>query len=93
MGTKEKMPIQFGISWDADFEDNRWSFLMPNEYAVCAGEFAIMDKETLGDIKEALIAAQRNFEQNKTGGFNGDGKAHESGSPYLKIAEILLNLK
>lgn len=38
------MKTQFGVSMDADFNENTWTFEMPVPFSVCAGEFAIVPK-------------------------------------------------
>ena len=46
--------IQFGTSAEADFENNTWTFLMPPNYKVWAGEFAIVDKPILTEMVELI---------------------------------------
>ena len=44
MSQKKEVATQFGTAYGADFEENTWTFLMPNDFKVWAGEFAIVDK-------------------------------------------------
>lgn len=46
------MKTQVGVSLDADFTENTWTFEMPVPFSVCAGEFAIVPKSEY----DALIA-------------------------------------
>lgn len=67
---------QFGIAATADFEENTWTFEMPDKYEVCAGTFAIVDKpiydEMLSALKDSLqmLEQTQNYrkENNITGG-------------------------
>jgi hypothetical protein len=45
---------QFGISATADFEENTWTFEMPDNYSVWAGNFAIVDKQVYDKMLDAL---------------------------------------
>lgn len=51
---KNTIHTQFGISATADFEENTWTFVMPNKYAVCAGEFALVDKELYDALMKSI---------------------------------------
>lgn len=51
---KNTIHTQFAVSMTADFEENTWTFLMPNKYAVCAGEFALVDKELYADLMKNI---------------------------------------
>jgi len=39
------LKAQFGTALTADFEESTWTFEMPEDYEVSAGEFAIVPKE------------------------------------------------
>ena len=41
---KPKAGVQFGIAATADFLENTWTFEMPENFSVSAGEFAIVPK-------------------------------------------------
>lgn len=49
---RPKPEVQFGISSEADFEQNAWTFLFPNDYAVWAGEFAILEADKYRQLAE-----------------------------------------
>ena len=50
----EKVSTQIGTALTADFEENTWTFLMPENYKVWAGEFAIVDKPIYDELLKAL---------------------------------------
>ena len=52
MELKKTIPTQFGISATADFEENTWTFEMPETYSVVAGEFAIVDKNLYDQLMQ-----------------------------------------
>lgn len=43
----KELDIQIGESSTADFEENTWTFEMPEDYHVQAGKFAIVPIEVL----------------------------------------------
>ena len=51
--------VQYGISFEADFDAKTWTFQMPNNYKVWAGTFAIIPKELLA-AKDAQISDLEN---------------------------------
>lgn len=44
------MKTQIGISEGANFEENTWTFQMPEGFVVKAGEFSIVPSQTICDI-------------------------------------------
>ena len=46
------LKTQFGTAVTADFEELTWTFEMPKEYEVSAGEFAIVPKEKYDKLIE-----------------------------------------
>lgn len=46
----EIMKTQIGISAGADFEEKSWTFLMPEDFEVRAGQFAIVDKRLYDEL-------------------------------------------
>lgn len=50
----KEVNTQFGISHSADFEENTWTFLMPDKFNVWAGEFAIVYKQVYDKMLAAL---------------------------------------
>lgn len=40
-----KFKTQIGEALTADFQENTWTFEMPNDYKIKGGEFAIVPKE------------------------------------------------
>lgn len=46
--------IQFGQSATADFEEKTWTFEMPEQFSVIAGEFAIVPKNTFKEMLDML---------------------------------------
>ena len=51
-----KVATQFGTAHSADFEENTWTFLMPDNYKIWAGQFAIVDKP----VYDAMLTACKN---------------------------------
>lgn len=49
-----ELNTQFGISFDANFDENTWSFEMPNDFHVTAGKFAILPKQKYQDLLRVL---------------------------------------
>ncbi len=45
---------QIATSFSADFDENTWTFLMPENYKVWAGDFAIVDKQVYDKMLAAL---------------------------------------
>lgn len=45
---------QIATSMTADFEENTWTFLMPENYKVWAGQFAIVDKQIYDRMKTII---------------------------------------
>ncbi len=58
MKETNKLSVQFGISAESDFEENTWTFEMPEKFSVWAGEFAIVDKKQFEEMKTGYVAAQ-----------------------------------
>lgn len=59
------MPIlktQFGTAESADFEHLTWTFKMPENYEVSAGEFAIVPREKYELLLNACIEAKRHHQ-------------------------------
>lgn len=58
------MPVRFatqiGQSEGADFEEDTWTFKMPEDFEVMAGEFAIMPRANFEAMKDALPAPPTN---------------------------------
>lgn len=48
-----KIKTQKGIAHSADFEENTWTFLMPEGYEVASGEFMIVDKAVYDELVNA----------------------------------------
>ena len=48
------LKTQFGESLTADFQENTWTFEMPTDYKVFAGDFAIVPKENFLELVKAL---------------------------------------
>ena len=57
---------QIGTAMTADFEENTWTFIMPNKYEVCAGAFAIVDKPIYDEMMSALKDSLQMLEQTQT---------------------------
>lgn len=49
-----KLKTQFGTALTADFQENTWTFLMPDNFKVSAGEFAILPKDKYNELLVAL---------------------------------------
>lgn len=49
---------QFGAAYGADFEENTWTFLMPDDFKVWAGLFAIVDRPVYNELIAALKEAK-----------------------------------
>lgn len=55
---------QLGVSESADFEQNTWSFRMPEPYKASAGLFYIVDSRMFAEIMAVLSTAnQQNMSQ------------------------------
>ena len=48
------LKTQIGEALTADFEENTWTFEMPEDFIVTAGEFAIIPKDKYDDLITAL---------------------------------------
>lgn len=58
---------QIGIAHSADFGENTWTFLMPENYRVVSGQFAIVDKQVYDEMIIALKVMRSYFgEHDKT---------------------------
>lgn len=55
---------QIGIAHSADFEENTWTFLMPDNYRIAAGTFAIVDKKVYDEMMIALKVIRSYFGEN-----------------------------
>lgn len=53
----ETVGTQFGIAASADFEEMTWTFKMPENFKVWAGEFAIVDKLVYDELLEVCKAS------------------------------------
>ena len=51
----KNLGIQFGEAEGANFEERIWSFEMPINFTVSAGEFAIVPQNKYDEIRTALI--------------------------------------
>ena len=61
----KKMSIlktQFGESLTADFQENTWTFEMPTDFKVFAGDFAIVPKENFLELVKALKGISNSIE-------------------------------
>jgi len=58
-----KTKTQFGVAQEADFSMNTWTFRMPDNYLVAAGEFAIIDKAAYEKMQSALSDSLQMLEQ------------------------------
>jgi hypothetical protein len=58
MSNKKEVSTQFGTAYGADFEENTWTFLMPDNFKVWAGEFAIVDKT----VYEKMLAVLKTID-------------------------------
>ncbi len=52
---KKTIKTQIGISAGADFSESTWTFKMPEDYIVVAGEFAIVDKALYDELVQYAI--------------------------------------
>jgi hypothetical protein len=50
----ETVSTQFGTAATADFEEMTWTFQMPENFKVWAGEFAIVDKKVYDQLLESF---------------------------------------
>lgn len=46
----KKVDTQFGTSARFDFDENTWTFLMPERFMAFSGEFAIVDKQVYDEM-------------------------------------------
>ena len=61
------LKTQIGDSLTGDFEENTWTFEMPETFKVTAGEFAIIPKEkynTAVQTVKNIMESEQNFEEN-----------------------------
>ena len=54
MSKIKEVSTQIGTSMFSDFEENTWTFLMPDNFQVWAGQFAIVDKQVYDKMKEII---------------------------------------
>lgn len=54
MPEKKTIHTQFGVSATSDFEENTWTFEMPEKYSVVAGEFALVDKILYDQLMQSV---------------------------------------
>ena len=57
----KEVSTQIATSLTADFKENTWTFIMPDDYKVWAGKFAIVDYSVYYKMKE-IIYYVRKFE-------------------------------
>lgn len=57
-----KTGVQYGTSVTANFSENTWTFEMPEDFKMTAGEFAILPKELFSALMCESIQEQRIFE-------------------------------
>lgn len=59
------MNVQHGVSLEADFEKNTWTFEMLGDYQVGAGNYAIIPESSIGALAAAhdLLAVAREYEE------------------------------
>lgn len=50
----KEVSTQIGVSATADFGENTWTFEMPENYQVWAGQFAIVDKQVYDKMKSLI---------------------------------------
>lgn len=50
----KEVSTQIATSMSSDFEENTWTFLMPDGFQVWAGQFAIVDKQVYDKMLAAL---------------------------------------
>jgi hypothetical protein len=49
------MKIQTGVSATANFEENTWTFEMPEDFSVCAGKFAIVPIDEYNKFNDGFL--------------------------------------
>ena len=49
-----KLKAQFGTADDANFKKCTWSFKMPSDYNVSAGNFAILPQDTYQELIKSI---------------------------------------
>ena len=54
MSKIKEVSTQIATSMTADFDENTWVFLMPDNYKVWAGQFAIVDKQIYDKMKDII---------------------------------------
>jgi hypothetical protein len=54
MSKIKEVSTQIATSMTADFNENTWTFLMPENYKVWAGQFAIVDKQVYDKMKSII---------------------------------------
>ena len=54
MSKIKEVSTQIATSMTADFDENTWTFLMPENYKVWAGQFAIVDKQVYDKMKAII---------------------------------------
>lgn len=52
---------QIGIAHSADFQESTWTFLMPENYRVVSGQFAIVDRKVYDEMMIALKVMRNYF--------------------------------
>ena len=65
-----EVKTQFGTAMSADFEENTWTFLMPEKFEVRAGQFALVDRQ----LYDKMILAIENLNQAVDNYWNSDTK-------------------
>lgn len=59
----KEVDTQIARSLESDFENNTWTFLMPDGFQVWAGEFAIVDKQVYDKLIEKIeLFEKRNYQ-------------------------------
>jgi len=53
-----KLPLQRGTSQTADFEENTWTFEMPEKFRVTAGRFVIIPEEKFEAFARSVHSAR-----------------------------------
>ena len=59
MSKIKEVSTQIATSMTADFDENTWTFLMPENYKVWVGQFAIVDKQVYDKMKEIIEYVDR----------------------------------
>ena len=54
MSKIKEVSTQIATSMTADFDENTWTFLMPENYKVWAGQFVIVDKLVYDKMKSII---------------------------------------